>query len=296
MIFWQQDVRSDAIGSAAQRRFGRYGGGAIAWIADRLERYAARSSAQVIAISQSFTDVLHRWGVSPETVTVVKKWAALEEMPLCPRDNSWARSHDLVDRDVVLYSGTLGIKHNPGIFVEIAEALGRREPRARIVVISEGRGRGFLEAERQRLRLDNLVLMDFQPYETLPEVLASADVLVAVLEPDAGRYSVPSKVLSYLCAARPILGMMPAENEATATLGSSGAGISVDPDDYEQMIAALSTLLAEPEKRAQMGEAGRRYAEATFDISEIGARFDSVLRQVNGSVHKAPFHDVGLNG
>jgi hypothetical protein len=39
-------------------------------------------------------------------------------------------------------------------------------------------------------------------------------------------------------------------------------------------------LLAEPERRAHMGAAGRRYAEATFDIFEIGARFDAVLQNV----------------
>src|SRR5215213_3040625 len=285
MVFWQQDVYSDAIGTAARGRLGRWLGGALAWIADRIECLVARSSVRVIAISENFVEVLQRWNVSPDVVTIIPNWAALPEMPVRPRNNDWARSHDLVGRNVVLYSGTLGLKHDPRIFLELANALCERQPDARVVVISEGQGRDLLEVERDRLQLKNLILLDYQHYSSLPDVLASADVLITVLEPDAGRYSVPSKVLTYLCAARPILGMMPAENEATATLGSSGAGISVDPDDYEQMIAALSTLLAEPEKRAQMGEAGRRYAEATFDISEIGARFDSVLRQVNGSVH-----------
>ena len=282
MVFWQQDVYSDAIGTAARRRLGRYGGGAVAWIADRLERFISRSSAHVIAISQSFKDVLRSWGLSAEAMTVIPNWAALTEMPVRPRDNEWARSHNLVGRDVVLYSGTLGIKHNPQLFIEIAEALQRHEPDAAVVVVSEGRGRDFLEAERRRLQLQNLVLLDYQPYETLPEVLASADILIAVLEPDAGRYSVPSKVLNYLCAARPILGVMPAENEAAATLRSSGAGISIDPANSQQAIAALISLLADSDTRTRMGAAGRQYAEAAFDISEIGTRFESVLRETKG--------------
>ena len=284
MIFWQQDVYSDAIGTAARHRLGRYGGGALAWIADRLERFVARSSAHVIAISPSFREVLRRWEVPPDKITIIPNWAALTELPVFRRDNEWARSHDVVDRNVVLYSGTLGIKHDPRIFVEFAEALERHQPRARVIVISEGKGRDFLEAERRRLQLDNLVLLDYQPYESLPQVLASADVLIAVLEPDAGRYSVPSKVLNYLCAARPILGIMPAKNDAAVSLDSSGAGISVDPGDHQGAIAALTELLAEPEARARMGAAGRRYAEATFEISEIGSSFESVLRELNGLV------------
>jgi glycosyltransferase involved in cell wall biosynthesis len=282
MVFWQQDVYSAAIAAAARRRLGRYGGTLIGWLADKLERFISRSSAHVIAISESFKGVLRAWGLSAEAVTIIPNWAPLSEMPVRPRDNEWADSHNLVGRDVVLYSGTLGIKHNPQIFVEIAEALQRHEANATVVVVSEGRGRTFLDAERRRLRLDNLVLLDYQPYETLPDVIGSADVLIAVLEPDAGRYSVPSKVFSYLCAARPILGVMPAENEAAAALRSSGAGICVDPGNSEQAIAVLIGLLANPQKRTCMGAAGRQYAQAKFDITEIGSRFEEVLKEVNG--------------
>ena len=55
------------------------------------------------------------------------------------------------------------------------------------------------------------MLLPYQPFGRLSEVLASADVLVALLESDAGAYSVPSKVLTYLAAGRPILGAIPAE-------------------------------------------------------------------------------------
>ena len=92
MVLWQQDVRSDAIGTAARHRLGRYCGAAAAWIADRLERFISRSSAHVIAISESFKEVLHRWGLSAVAVTVIPNWAPLAEMPVRPRDNEWARS------------------------------------------------------------------------------------------------------------------------------------------------------------------------------------------------------------
>jgi glycosyltransferase involved in cell wall biosynthesis len=149
-----------------------------------------------------------------------------------------------------------------------------------VVVISEGQGRDLLEVERDRLQLRNLILLDYQQYSSLPDVLASADVLVTVLERDAGRYSVPSKVLNYLCAARPVLGIMPPENEAAATLLTSGAGVVVSPEDHGRAVTRLLDLLAAHDRRAEMGAAGRRYAEETFDIASIAARFESVLGEV----------------
>jgi colanic acid biosynthesis glycosyl transferase WcaI len=149
MVFWQQDVYSDAIGTAARNRLGRVAGGGLAMIADQIERAIARASTRVIAIS-SFRDVLQRWGVSEDAVTVIPNWAALPEMPVRPRDNDCARVNDLVERNVVMYSGTLGFKHDPRIFVDIAEALAEHDSDARLVVISEGQGRTrLIPADKQ---------------------------------------------------------------------------------------------------------------------------------------------------
>ena len=57
-------------------------------------------------------------------------------------------------------------------------------------------------------------------------MLASATVLIGILEEDAGVFSVPSKVLSYLCAGRPIVLCAPAENLASRTLLEAEAGPS----------------------------------------------------------------------
>ena len=68
-------------------------------------------------------------------------------------------------------------------------------------------------------------LLPFQPYERLSEVFGSADVLVVLLEKSAGAFSVPSKTLSYLCAGRPVIGLMPAENLASQLLRDAGCAV-----------------------------------------------------------------------
>lgn len=275
MVFWHQDVYSHAIGTAARRALGPVAGGLVGRVAALIERWIARHSAEVVAITEDFRPVLRQWGVPAERITVIPNWAALAEMPERSRDNEWAERHSL-QGPTVLYSGTLGLKHNPTVFLALAQAL-VPQPAARVVVVSEGQGRDLLERERVARGLDNLVLLDYQPYEELPCVLASADVLVTVLEPDASRYSVPSKVLNYLCAARPVLGVMPADNGAAATLVQAGAGTVVPPADDAAMTAALLALLADGDRRQSMGRAGRAYAERTFAIDPVTDQFEAVL-------------------
>jgi glycosyltransferase involved in cell wall biosynthesis len=275
---------------------GRVAGGLVAWIADYTEAAVARNSEHVIAISETFLEVLERWGLSSEAVTVIPNWAALPEMPVRPRDNQWARSHDLAGRHTVIYAGTLGLKHDPRIFLRLAEALQQADPEARVVVISEGQGRDLLEKERAQRDLNNLMLLDYQPYDCLPDVLGTADVLVAVLEPDASRYSVPSKVFNYLCAARPVVGVMPADNAAAITLTTSGAGVLADPGDTGKAASRILELLAAPPLRAEMGAAGRRYAEATFDVTTIATTFEEVLFAAAGSQNRVPLGQVPVGG
>ena len=73
----------------------------------------------------------------------------------------------------------------------------------------------------------NLVFLPLQPMDVFPDVLGAADVLVALLENDAGPFSVPSKVLSYLCAGRPILLSAPPSNLSVRLVEKAAAGLCV---------------------------------------------------------------------
>ena len=124
----------------------------------------------------------------------------------------------------------------------------------------------------------NVVMLPFQPFDQLPDVMGSADVLVALLDPAAGGFSVPSKALTYLCAGRAILASIPTENAAARLIGDrASAGIVVDADDTGAFLAGARELVENGELRSRLGIAGRRYAEATFDRRHIAASFEEAL-------------------
>jgi glycosyltransferase involved in cell wall biosynthesis len=288
MVFWHQDIYSEAIGSAARRRLPVVGAW-VARLAARLERTIARRSGAIVAISPTFLDRLAAWGVADKAV-VVPNWAPIDELPMFDDDgdrgdgsggqaDEWRSRAGLRGRQVVLYSGTLGLKHDPGILASLAERLGESHPSARVVVISEGKGRDWLEEwkHEQGAAADNLILLDFQPYADLPAVMGSADVLMAVLEPDASRFSVPSKVLTYLCAGRAIVGVLPRDNSVAEILLTHGAGLVVRSDDAASEVARL---LNDEACRKAMGRAGRRYAERSFSPETAADRFEAVFNDI----------------
>ena len=146
-----------------------------------------------------------------------------------------------------------------------------------VVVASQGLGRQWLERAKTERSLDNLLLLDFQDYADLPAMLAGATLVLAILEPFAGVLSVPSKVLTYLCAGRPILAAMPPENLAARLIAAAGAGIVIPPTDEAAFVAAATGMLDDRNRLASWGCAARAQAERDFDIDAIGERFLAII-------------------
>ncbi len=274
-VFWVQDIYGIAAYSLLKRRIPVLGH-AVGKYFMGLDRASARSSDALVVITEDFRPVFERWGVDPAKIHVVHNWSPLDELPERPRENAWARDQGLKDGPRFLYSGTLAMKHNPALLLALAKLLDERGS-GEMIVISEGIGVEWLQREAAAAGVRSLLVLPFQPFDRLPEVQGAADVLVAILEPDAGVFSVPSKVLSYMCAGRAILGAMPRQNLAARTIVEQGAGVVVEPDDAAGFRAAAEKLLASADQLAKHGDAARRYAETNFDIERITDRFEPVL-------------------
>ena len=284
-VYWVQDVYSVAVKTLLTKRLGLLGK-TIGNYYHRVDRQQFRASDAIIAISEDFVSLIGGWaGQTP--VSVIENWAPIDDIPMGEKDNEWSRQHDLHERFAFVYSGTLGRKHNPMFLLKLAE---RCSDQDRVVAVSQGYGVPLLmeakAASRANGRLDSLTLLPIQPAQHLCNVLATADVLLATIEAEAGKFAVPSKVLSYLCSGRPILLAAARDNLAARTVERAGAGLIVDPTDEAGFMAAAELLRSDPAMRAEMGRNGRQYAERTFDLAAITTRFENVLRHVG---HPAPY-------
>lgn len=277
-IHWLQDIYSAAIGNILSRKNRLLGRLAGTWFR-RIEARNMAECAAVVCISPAFVEEMKRWGVPEDRLFLIENWATLAAIPMLPQDNPWSREHGLAGRDVVLYAGTLGWKHNPALIEKLALELAAR-PKVRVVVASEGLGAGWLKEKQAAGGLENLVLLPFQPEEKFAQVLASAKVLLAILESDASAWSAPSKILSYFCAGRPVVASFPPENHSARLLSETKAGIVCAPDDDDAFIAAVCTLLDTPETAAAMSLAGRNHAESHFRIGGIADAFERLFEHV----------------
>lgn len=274
--FWVQDFYSIAVDKLVRKKIpvlGRLVGGYYRY----LDKRQLHESDSVIAITEDFKPLLtNDFEISEDKVSVIPNWAPIESLPVLPKVNNWSKTQQLDDKFVFLYTGTLGMKHNPNLLLQLAIKY-KDQPKVRVVVVSEGIGSDWLKTEREKHQLENLILLPYQPFEQLPEVLASGDVLISVLEEDAGVFSVPSKVLTYLCAQRPLLLAVPQVNLAARIIDTENAGLTVPPSDTEAFLDSAAKLFENEEFRTEKAKNARNYAEKSFKIEEIVVKFDNIL-------------------
>ena len=274
-VFWVQDLYGIGISKVLTKKIPLLGH-LIGWYYTRLEQSLIKQSDAVVLITEDFVPIMDSFGVIRDKTHVIENWATLEEMPVKPKNNAWAREHNLENRFCFMYSGTLGLKHNPDLLLQLAIRFKHYE-NVRVVVISEGLGAAWLKEKKQSFGVENLVLLRFQPFEQMPEVLAGADVFVAILEPTAGIFSVPSKVLTYHCAGRPLLLAVPSENLAAHIVQKNKTGVVVSPSDTKTFLDAAASLIDDVKLREELGKKARKYAETHFDIDSISDRFEGII-------------------
>ncbi|MCC6147933.1 MAG: glycosyltransferase family 4 protein [Anaerolineaceae bacterium] len=275
-IFWVQDLNGQAAYKILSRKFPVLGH-LIGRYHIYLERKLLKGSDALVLISEDFPAKIRPWAREDAKIWVIQNWAPISDYSVKPKENAWAKRHHIADRFCFLYTGTLGMKHTPGLISALAQHYKESSPEVCVLVISEGPGAEWLLKIKSDLNLSNLEILPYQPYEEMPEVLASGDVLVTILNSDAGDFSVPSKVLTNLCAARPQLLAVSSNNLAARIIQEQCAGLVTPPDDETAFLQAADFLYENRDERLLFGNNGRLYAQENFNIQQIASKFEQVI-------------------
>lgn len=274
-VYWLQDLLSIAAENVLNKK-NKLLGALVGGYFKAIEKSLLKGADRVIAISEDFSDLIKKWGVDQQKISVLENWSGLATIPVVSKDNPFSRQHGLDQSFNFVYSGTLGMKQNPEVLIEIAEQIQGRE-NVRLVVVAAGTGVEFVQKRTQELGLKNVLILPLQPFDTLPNVLGSGDVLLAMLESDAAAYCVPSKILTYYCAGKASLLILSKENLAARQTLAHGLGFVIEPGDSGGLKSLIDQMVGAPDQLDEVGKRARAYAERQFPIGKIADKFLKIL-------------------
>ena len=245
------------------------------------ERLLYRVADRVIVNSPGFVEHVVERGAPRRRVTVIPN--GVDPTPFDPaaRGEAFRREVGAGAGDIlVLYAGAHGIPNDLDVVLDTADRL-RGEKSIRFALVGGGRDRARLMERARKMDLPNVVFADAVPKDRIPEVLAAADVCVAVLRPlPMFTTTYPNKVFDYLAAGRPVV--LAIDGVIRAVVEEAGAGTFVPPGDVEAMAAAVAKYARDPELRAREGRAGCAFVETRFRRGDQGEALADLLSRVTG--------------
>jgi len=230
-----------------------------------LERQIDKGCAHYIVICDSFKRALIARGVSPKKIEVVPNWFETID---CSEDKEYARKN-IEKYGVMLkggflftYAGNLGVASGVKNMVEIfsTQNFGKS-----LLVAGMGSELGGISKLMQSGK-DHLSLLSPWPKEASNAVFSASDVLMLPVAPGQEHASMPSKLVSYMSAGKPVLLIADEECEAARVVRESGCGIIVtwsefteSGEKYLDQFVTMTDLV-----RSKMGLAGKSYVLRFF--------------------------------
>ncbi len=236
-----------------------------------------RKSCAIATLSQVMKSNIMDRGIEGEKITVVPFWIDEDKVRPVDHDNPWRRANGIpTDKFVALYAGTIGYISGAEILAEAARLLTARED-ILILVVGEGVAKIAVESRARGLGLKNIRFLPFQPAEVLSQVQSTADVGLVSLLPEAGETSVPSKVLGYLAAGRPVIASVRQDSATARMICKGDCGWVVSPQDPAALADAIRHAADNNETTVRLGQNARKYMLASYSRKKCTGMYEAIL-------------------
>lgn len=248
-----------------------------------LERRMYRAADQIVTVGTGYSQSVTTKADVGDRTTVIMNGVDLKRFePVDPHSvDELRRDWGLGDRFVCSYVGTIGMAHGLEVIIEAAAQLKQRQ-RNDVVFFVVGDGARRNELQQMALGRgvsDMIVFTGRQPRELMPVVLdASNACLVHLRASELFGTVVPSKIFETMAMERPIL--MGVRGEALQIVLDAEAGLAIEPESADDLVAALDRLAGDRQLGRTMGVNGRKYVASHFSRDRLANKYLELLEDV----------------
>lgn len=242
-----------------------------------LERFTYRNAALVSTLTERMRERIVEKGFSPDHVVIFSDWAepSLFELPLTG-GHRFRSTYGLDGHFLVLHAGNMGVKQGLDVVLSAAD-LTRDRDDIKYLLVGDGAAGAHLRARARALQLPNVLFLPLQEQDMFAEMIAAADVGLITQLASVADIVFPSKTLSLLAAARPVIASLSGDSEVSRVIADSQAGMITPAEDAKALRNAVLQLQANAKRRAVMAAAGRDYARRHWDKTRILTQFEERL-------------------
>ena len=286
-VFEVRDLWPESLEAVGQSR----SGSKLIKVLNQVARSLYAGADHIVVVTPSYKAHLNsNWQIPLDKISVVLN--GVDERLFAPDAEHAQIDHEfgLSDRLVISYIGTIGNAHGTQTLIRSAEEVASTNPEAMFVIMGEGAEKGRIRDMIAAKGLSNIKLLEAQPRERIPALLAASDICVVLLKKaELFKTTIPTKMLEMMSCEKPVI--LAVEGEAAGLLTRAGAGICIPPEDVDKLAEAIHQLAADPALRRRLGKSGRSYVLAELTRSATSCQYIEILERILGRpVLKAAAH------
>jgi|26BtaG_2_1085354.scaffolds.fasta_scaffold02088_2 glycosyltransferase involved in cell wall biosynthesis len=257
----------------------------LQFLAKKLENWAYKNAAAVIALSPGMKEGVLKTGYPANQVAVIPN--SSDNLEFINNDEAATKFREdrawLGDKPLLLYAGTFGKVNGVDYIVKVAKELKKLNSNIRILLVGDGaeKAKVIAEAKDSGVFEENVFFEPAMVKKDIP-ILFSAATMTSNLVTDMpeARANSANKFFDSLAASKPILlnhgGWM------HDIVKAYDCGLAMWQQPVDVVAEQLDQKMNDDEWLKQAGLAARRLAEEEFDRDKLAQQLITVLELVSG--------------
>lgn len=239
---------------------------------------AIKNADLVITINQKLSELAVELGSTEDKTILIDAGIDLNDFDPELDDSSIRNEYNIALDDTVLFF--MGFIYEFAGMKELAIELGKNKdkyPKMKILIVGDGDAYERLKEIKEEYDLgDQLILTGRQPYERIPEFLASADfcLLPAYIDEEIMQDIVPIKLYEYLAMEKVVI--------ATELPGISrefGYGNGIEYVHKAEEVLELAQSILDNGEYEELSKKGREYVKSN-DWEAITDKFENAMKNL----------------
>lgn len=241
---------------------------------------AIKNADLVITINQKLSELAVELGSTEDKTILIDAGIDLNDFDPELDDSNIRNEYNIAPDDTVLFF--MGFIYEFAGMKELAIELGKNKdkyPKMKILIVGDGDAYERLKEIKEEYDLgDQLILTGRQPYERIPEFLASADfcLLPAYIDEEIMQDIVPIKLYEYLAMEKVVI--------ATELPGISrefGYGNGIEYVHQAEEVLELAQRILDNGEYEDLSKKGREYVKSN-DWEAITDKFEDAMKNLLG--------------
>jgi colanic acid biosynthesis glycosyl transferase WcaI len=250
----------------------------------RLEAFAYKAAARVSGISPGMLEAFHKKGVPPAKTLFFPNPVQFPDKKTIPAPGKFREAHAIPkDAFLVSYSGNLGVKQGLGQILEAAELL-RNESSIHFVICGDGAEREKLAKSVAVRGLHSVRVFPIQSMPLYHALLIDSDLCLVTQQANSGAAFFPSKLLTLMAFARPILAVAEEASAVGRLFLEERCGSLIPPDNANAFAQAIRNACAAPSECSEAAARGHQWVRR-FERDPVLRRVGAEIREIAKGNH-----------